>query len=343
MKNNENNCFLNISENNNLPGLQKVAKATCKIINNNIGSTGFLVSLPINLGNRYLYGLMTNNQSFPETEIKNGNKLVLYFPESKQNLNYIIPKTSFVFSCPLLDITFIEIPLGTFQNVEYLRVFDSPIEGQKIYIINYSKENNLSYKEGTIINHYGTDITLNIPDVIEEKEFYGSAIISLSKTSLGDILGIDKGIFLVKKAKNKLATNINVILDAIRSLVHRNIIEHKETLPPTKVLSNSDKDFLINKGLKPTENPLIFISPSSFLVTPLWFYRAQYSWYWTPKEPKNYNMDEIKKCNWSLIQENRPIIAIGGEYNNAEPAERNVKLIMFLIKSGLHFINSKYK
>ena len=79
------------------------------------------------------------------------------------------------------------------------------------------------------------------------------------------------------------------------------------------------------------------------MVTPLWFYRAHYSWYWTPKEPKNYKIDEIKKCNWSLIQENRPITAIGGEYNGSQPAERNIKLIKFLIESGLHFLNSKYK
>ena len=343
MKIDKNNCCSNVPENNNIPGLQKVAKATCKIFNNNNESTGFLVSLPINLGNRYLYGLMTNNQSLPEIDIKIGNKINMYFPESNQNLFFIIPKNSFVFSCPLLDITFIEIPLGTFQNVEYLRVCDSPIEGQEIYILNYFKENNLFYKEGNIINYYGTDFVFKISEVNDEKSFYGSAIISLSKTSLGDVLGIDKGIFLVKKPINKLATNINVILDAIRSLVHRNIIEHEETITSIKDLQNSDINILENNGLKPTDNPKIFISPGSLLVTPLWFYRAHYSWYWTPKEPKNYKIDEIKKCNWSLIQENRPITAIGGEYNGSQPAERNIKLIKFLIESGLHFLNSKYK
>ena len=341
MKKNEKFCCLNESENNNLPGLQKVAKATCKIVKNNISSTGFLVSLPIDLENRYLYGLITTNESLSEKEIKVGNRINLYFQESKQNLNFVITKTSFVFSCPLLDVTFIEIPLGTFQNIEYLRVCESPIEGQKMYIINYTTEGELSYKEGTIINHYGTNFILNIPEETEEKGFYGSAIISLSKISLGDVLGIDKGMFLNKKAKNKLATNINVIIGAIRSLVHRNIISSEETLPPAKTLKNSELHVLHNIGLKSTENPFIFISPSSLFITPLWFYRTQYSWYWTPKEPANYDMNEIKKCNWSLIQENRPIKAIGGQYNNSEPDQQNIKLIKSLIKSGLSFLNSK--
>ena len=168
-----------INDNLLIPGLKKVAKSTCKIINGNKTSTGFLVSLPINIGNRYLYGLMTNNQSLSDKEIKVGNKLNLYFEESKQNLAYIIQEGSFVFSCPLLDVTFVEIPQGTFQNVDYLRVCESPIEGQKIYIIKYSSEGDLSHVEGNILNYYGTDFTFNISEGNDEKEFYGSAIISL--------------------------------------------------------------------------------------------------------------------------------------------------------------------
>ena len=329
-----------INDNLLIPGLKKVAKSTCKIINGNKTSTGFLVSLPINIGNRYLYGLMTNNQSLSDKEIKVGNKLNLYFEESKQNLTFIIPEGSFIFSCPLLDVTFVEIPQGTFQNVDYLRVCESPIEGQKIYIIKYSSEGDLSHVEGNILNYYGTDFTFNISEGNDEKEFYGSAIISLSKISLGDVLGLDKGIFLIKNAKNKLATNINVILDAIRCLTHRNMVNPKETLPPARKLVNEDLTILSNKGLQPTDNPYIFISPSSLFITPLWFYRTQYSWYWTPKEPQNYSMDEIKKCNWSLIKENRPITAIGGMYHNTEPAERNIILIKYLIDSHLYFLKS---
>ena len=192
---------------------------------------------------------------FGDKEIKVGNKLNLYFEESKQNLTFIIPEGSFISSCPLLDVTFVEIPQGTFQNVDYLRVCESPIEGQKIYIIKYSSEGDLSHVEGNILNYYGTDFTFNISEGNDEKEFYGSAIISLSKISLGDVLGLDKGIFLIKNAKNKLATNINVILDAIRCLTHRNMVNPKETLPPARKLVNEDLTILSNKGLQPTDNP----------------------------------------------------------------------------------------
>ena len=63
--------------------------------------------------------------------------------------------------------------------------------------------------------------------------------------------------------------------------------------------------------------------------------------FWTPKEPNDYSLEEIKKCNWSLIKANRPIIAIGEIYDKEEPASRNVKLIQFLIDSNLSFLLSQ--
>ena len=112
-----------------------------------------------------------------------------------------------------------------------------------------------------------------------------------------------------------------------------------QTLPPAKNLSNEDLFKLQNIGLLETENPNIFISPGTDDgITPLWFYRTQYAWFWTPKEPQNYNIEEIKKCNWSLIQSNRPITAIGGRYNNIMPALRNIKLIKTLIKYGMSYL-----
>ena len=81
-----------------------------------------------------------------------------------------------------------------------------------------------------------------------------------------------------------------------------------------------------------------FISPGSLGITPLWFYRTHCAWFWTPAEPKNLNMEELIICNWSLIQGNFPIKAIGGLWNNMAPAERNIALIEYLIKSGLRFL-----
>ena len=321
-------------------GIKKVTNAICQIYSNNKESTGFLVSLPINMGNRYLYGLLTNNHNLSKDQLKPGENINLYFPEANQFFNYFIPESPFLFTCPFLDISFIEIPLGTIKNVEYLRVWDEPIVEQKIYYIKRSTESNdISFIEGKIDNFYGTNIlyTNNIKDK-DNGPIPGSPIISLSKFSLGDVIGISNDTLIDKTKEIKFATHIDIIINAIRSLVDNNIKRPSETLFPAKQLQPNEIYLLEKIGLKTSGNPYIFISPASFLITPLWFYRTQYAWFWTPKEPENFNLEEIKKCNWSLIKANKPIIAIGGIYNNAAPALRNIKLIQLLIISGLKFL-----
>ena len=343
MENSTNNTKFDEEINNNLPfpGIEKVYKAICRIISNNNHAIGFLVSLPINLGDRYLYGLLTTNQNLSENNLKIGNKLDLYLINSNQKISFIIPKSSFVFSCPFIDITFVEIPIGTFKDIEYLRVWDEPIIGQKIYALKYSNKDCLSYCEGSISGFYGSNIVYDIDEYNNNDStiFYGTAIISQSKFCLGSLISIDIGIFLDQNKKNKLSTSINIIINSIKGLVHKNILLPLQTLPPAKNLSNEDLFILQNIGLLETENPNVFISPGTDDgITPLWFYRTQYAWFWTPKEPQNYNIEEIKKCNWSLIQSNRPITAIGGRYNNIMPALRNIKLIKTLIKYGMSYL-----
>ena len=342
MENKDNNYDSNEIPNSDLliPGIKKVAKATCKIKINKTQINGFLVSLPINLGKRYLYGLMTVNQILSAKYLKEGNKLNLYFEDSKQYINFTVPKNYFVFTCPFLDVSFVEIPLGTFQNIEYLRVCEEPIEDQKIYLIKYTKYGHLSYEEGNIIHYYGADLSYKISNNNKDSILLGAPIISLSKSSLGDVIGLNKNLFLDSENQTKLTTNMNIVLDSIRVFAYKNITTSLKTLSSQKKLSKSEIYILNKIGLKDTENPNVFISPASMFITPLWFYRTQYSWFWTPKQPTNFTLEEIKKCNWSLIQENRPITAIGGIYHDTEPAQRNIKLIKLLINSGLKFLIS---
>ena len=334
--------FQDNNENNELNslGINKVAKSICNIISQKNQLKGFLASLPINMGDRYLYGLLTSSHIFSKNEFKQGETLNIYFPQSKQSFNYKIPQTSFVFTCPFLDISFIEIPIGTFNNVEYLRVWEEPILEQKVYYLKELDNNNISFIEGNISEFYGTNICYKIDEKINNKPSFGLPLISLSKLSLGDVIGIINDLSLDNDNQIKLATNLNIVIESIKSLVKNNIKRPLETLSSAKELILSEILLLEKIGLKRTDNPFVFISPASFLVTPLWFYRTQYAWFWTPKEPKNFTMEEIKKCNWSIIKSNKPIIAIGGIYNNQKPALRNIKLIKFLIDSGLKFLIS---
>lgn len=322
-------------------GIKKVASATCTISSNNKQSYGFLVSLPINMGDRYLFGLLTSNNILPEEKLKVDSKFNIHFIESNQAYDYIITEDSFVFTCPFLDISFVEIPLGSFDNVEYLRAWDEPQIQQKCYFINKSDSSELKFIEGNITEFYGYDIIYKIHDKNIDFIFNGTPLISLSKFSLGDVIGINKGFFNNLNNEKISAVHINIIINSIKSLVSRNIQKPLITLSPAKNLSKSELDYLEKIGLQSTNNQNIFISPAFFIITPLWFYRTQYAWFWTPTRPINYNMEEIKKCNWSLIKSNMPIIAIGGIYNNRPPAQKNIKLIKTLINSGLKFLSSQ--
>ena len=339
MKNKEN--FSSLDENLLSLRIKKVEKATCIITSNNIKSVGFFVSLPINMGDRYLYGLLTSNHILSKEQLKPSSNINLDYFGSNQSLNYIIPDNSFVFTCPFIDISFIEIPLGTFKDVEYLRVWEEPLVNQKVYFIQKSKDIDLSFTEGNITEFFGNDIRYKINDKTKDIPLEGSALISLSKFSLGDVIGINKGYVLDQKDGIYYATHINIIINSIKSLVNNNILKSSVTLSPAKSLSNAELDTLKKIGLKSTDNPYIFISPGEFFITPLWFYRTQYAWFWTPSEPKDFSMERIKKCNWSLIKANRPITAIGGIYNNMAPAQKNIKLITILIISGIQFLVPK--
>ena len=343
MKNEE---FKNPSNDNNATnelnslGINKVSKSICKITSHNGKSTGFLVSLPINMGDRYLYGLLTTNLIFSENWMNPDESLNIYFPHLKQSFNYMIPKNAFLFTCPFLDISFIEIPLGIFKNVEYLRVCEEPLLDQKLYYLKESEENNISFIEGNITEFYGTNICYKIDEKIKDNPSPGLPIISLSKFSLGDVIGVSNDSSFDYNNEIKMATHLNIIIESIKSLVKNNIKRPLETLSPAKELIYSESLLLNKIGLEKTENPFVFISPASFMVTPLWFYRTQYAWFWTPKKPENFSLKEIKKCNWSIIKSNKPIIAIGGIYDNNAPALRNINLIKYLIDSGLKFLVS---
>ena len=230
-----------------------------------------------------------------------------------------------------------EIPPEPIPYINYLRILEDPIEKQKICDCQVNQEGELTFHDGNSIGFYGALILYNINDQ-QEDNILCNPIISLSQDSFGDLVGIKQSTSLIFENNIYSALNIKIVLRSIKSLIHQNKINPKETLSDAKKLSLTEIHFLRKEGLKETENPNVFISPASQGITPLWFYRTHYAWFWTPTEPKNFTMEELIKSNWSLIQGNFPIKAIGGIWNNLAPASRNVILIKHLIDSGLRFL-----
>ena len=81
--------------------------------------------------------------------------------------------------------------------------------------------------------------------------------------------------------------------------------------------------------------PNILISLPSIFVTPIWFYRTKYAWYWTPTKPEK---NDLNKINWMIIYPGNSLKVIGGQWDGIEPAPKNIDLIHWLEKYGLKFL-----
>lgn len=310
-----------------LEKLNAVAAATCKIFNENLTGTGFLVRLPISLNERNLCGLMTNNHVLGKNDIMDGGKLHLKFEYPvKREVEIQITPGCFRFTSPLLDVTFVEIDS---INLSFLETNSTITKKQKAFIVQFPKEENLSFAQGCIRAFWGFDI---IHEISTGSGSSGSALFDFN----GKVIGVHKQ---ANQNENcNIATDIRVVVSAIQSLVNSGKTDLDITIGDAKTLSEQEIQELGEHGLQPTTNHDIFISPASTLVTQLWFYRSNHAWYWTPKNPENYQMKYLSLSNWTITEKDFPCKAIGGLWDGDKPKDRNVELINWLSRTGLRFI-----
>ena len=317
-----------------------IAKSTCNIgyifENQKREGKGFLLVLPIPQSNDQMRGLITSNQIL-NTNILYNSIITLSFNENGTKLN-LIPKEHFCFSDPFLDITFIELNSPEYDGMDFLTIEENDKNSGNVYMINDSKGEKIS--KGKIKSKWGFKLlhTISI-----EEDNVGLALISLENNKV-------VGVNINKKNEHEnnnafsVAINIKAIIQAIRLLYNsylynKTAFEEKENgfiQKEVKLLLNDSKiNELKEHGLISSENPLIFISPNSQFITPLWFYRTNYAWYWTPTEPKD---DDADYSNWIIIYPGCSLKVIGGEWNGFEPAKRNVILIHWLESTGLNYL-----
>ena len=309
--------------------LNAIATATCKIIKENCTGTGFLVRLPdeISLNRRNLCGLMTNNHVLKKNDIRNGGKLHLKFEYPKKHeVEIQIAPGCFRFTSQFLDVTFVEIDSS---NLSFLETNSTITQKQKAFIVQFPKEESICFAQGYIRTFMGFNI---LHEISTDFGSSGSALVDFN----GKVIGVHKQ--SNQNDKCNIATDIRVVISAIQSLVNSGKTGFDITIGDAKILSEQEIQELGKQGLQPTPNPDIFISPASFGVTPLWFYRSNHAWYWTPKDPGNYRIENLVLSNWTIIERDFPCKVIGGKWDGEEPANRNVKLINWLSLNGLRFI-----
>ena len=315
--------------------MQRWAKASCKIILGPcIWGSGFFVVFRIH-ENQDLCGVMTNNHVLDEStlEVEKNVQLRLHNDET---ITVQLRRVGIRFTCPLLDVTFIELKEADVQTtvhhgVQFLKLCSShqcTRPGTEIAIMQYPQNHSaLAFAQGKVYSLWGTCI---LHDVSTHYGSSGSGIVSMRS---GEVVAIH----CARRPDMKVNVGIRapLTIQAIARVINVNIAHHK----PAKDLSHRELQELKLLGLHPTKNKFLFISPSSLFVTPLWFYRTNHAWYWTPTRPDSYDeIDLLGRCNWLEIGVGKSKSVFGGYWNGETPAPRNIVLINKLAATGFKYL-----
>ena len=288
---------------------------------------GFLIQFFLKNSTNLIKGLMTTNNFINENIIKENIELFIYFNLGKQTIRLNM-KNHFIFSDSFINITFIKLNNNDINNkdINFLIIDENKEEiSDQIILIKNKFDGSLSFLEGKIISQWGFELYHSI-----SSKYYGSALIERNTNKIISIL-------TPKKSNTKYYPSINIkfIIKAINSIyINKDDIM---VISKAKKLSKNEIKELNNKGLKNTQSDYIFESESSHFVTPLWFYRTNHNWYWTPVNPK-INKKNALPSNWLIIYPKGSLKVIGGYWKGQEPAPINIDLIHWLESNGYKYL-----
>ena len=282
---------------------------------------GILIKIPYFNSKGQILGVLT--KYYVEENILN-NINTINIIENDNILRKINSNDRFNFSDPFLNVTFIEI-----KDLQYdfIEIYDGNKIPKELLLIEYSDiDNSCNYKEIEIKKGWGIYFFYNEVNVDEYN--YESSSSKLALLYNNQIFGIHKE----KDYQNNIGININVIAKAIKLNFKSKLQNIQQNGNP---LSTTQIKELNKNGLELSNIPNLLISLPSSGVTPIWFYRTKYAWYWTPTKP---DKNELNKINWMIIYPGNSLKVIGGKWDGIEPAERNIDLIHWLEKNGLKYI-----
>jgi len=294
--------------------------------------TGFFIKFPFPSFDHPLYGIMTNNHVLDAEQLSPHSYFTIVADSSERRHRIFIDDNLFLFTSELIDVTFVQLHQDVIRriNPEFLYPGQDSHKEDRVVVLQHPHGGELSFSQGMILSDWGFDYLHTC------STDYGSSGSPLLNNYF-EVVGIHKMRRVSEKAN--VATRISVIQHAIKNMYNL-YIKRRSTKGrhPAQMLNSNEIDILRIHGLKSTELDNLFISPSSFFVTTLLFYRTNHAWYWTPLASVEYKVECLKQCNWSIINENHNIKAIGGKWDGIEPAQRNIRLIKWLSSSGLEYL-----
>jgi len=301
----------------------------CKIysgLNKKFTNLGILVKILLSNSNEILSGILTK-YFIEDNALNHINEINI---KDKDKIENIKLNDNFKYSDPFLDVTFFEINNSKYDFIE---INEGNIPSGNPLLIKYTYSNDtIDYNNVKIINKWGVNIFYkDLTDILGFNDYhlnYDSSYYKLALLFNDKIIGIHKQ----NDHLYDISVNISTIAKAIKLNFENNFKNIRQRGNP---LSKSHIEELKEIGLIESQIPNIFISPPSLDVTPIWFLRTKYAWYWTPTKPDN---NDISKSNWMIIYPNNSLKVVGGIWDGIEPAEKNIDLILWLEKNGLKFL-----
>ena len=301
----------------------------CKIysgLNKKFTNLGILVKILLSNSNEILSGILTK-YFIEDNALNHINEINI---KDKDKIENIKLNDNFKYSDPFLDVTFFEINNSKYDFIE---INEGNIPSGNPLLIKYTYSNDtIDYNNVKIINKWGVNIFYkDLTDILGFNDYhlnYDSSYYKLALLFNDKIIGIHKQ----NDHLYDISVNISTIAKAIKLNFENNFKNIRQRGNP---LSKSHIEELKEFGLIESQIPNIFISPPSLDVTPIWFLRTKYAWYWTPTKPDN---NDITKSNWMIIYPNNSLKVVGGIWDGIEPAEKNIDLILWLEKNGLKFL-----
>ena len=299
-------------------------------LNKKFSDLGILIKIPLSNPNEALTGILT--RYFIEDDILNHiHSINIKDNDKVENIKL---DDNFKYSDPFLSLTFIEINNSKYNFIE---INERDIKCKNPLLIKYTYSNDsINYNNAEIIEKWGVnilykDLIQGFQDFFTNNDYllnYDSSYFKLALLFNDKIIGIHTQ----NDHRYDISVNSSIIAKAIKLNFENDFKNIKQRGSP---LSKSHIEELKKIGLEESTIPNLFISPPSPNVSPIWFLRTKYAWYWTPTKPDN---NDITKSNWMIIYPDNNLKVIGGTWDGIEPAIKNINIIRWLEKNGLKYL-----